>query len=141
MEGLGPCKPPHQSVGKKIIAYARTVFIVGKCCLMIYQMIVYAFRYKRSYKVCCQFEIWYFLMGASMITVLLPCIFLKEVNYLFYCFWCNSAIRYWLSYTLQTRSQIGLYKPLAEVKKTMIWLLIRWILLGSLLLIPIFGGD
>ena len=71
------------------------------------------------------------------IAMLLPNIYLKEINYLYYCFLMNSALIFWLSHMLAIRSCVILKKPWWKVRFYQLWFGIRILLLFiSFLILP-----
>ena len=126
---------------KWCLVICRCVFIGGKCLTMIYKDVVYAVKFKKTYKTWKQFEIIYFIASAVLIAVVLPVIFIKEINSLFYCFLANSVLRYSISHMLFMRTNIAMHEPVSKIRCLRISHIIKLCFLLSFVIAPLFGNP
>ena len=103
---------------------------------MIYKDIVFSIKFKQTYGTYKQFEIIYFTASALLISFVLPIIFVKEINSLYYCFILNSVLRYSLSHILFMRTKIALYEPAVRIRRMRIVLAVKLIIIGSFIIFP-----
>jgi hypothetical protein len=102
-------RPPwgELSAGDKalaIVLVARATFMVSKGIWFVVKFVNVGLLYKKTYKVWCQFEVLFFLGSAFKVLILMPDVFLYEINWLFYGLALNSALAYTLSYELRQRT-------------------------------------
>ena len=117
----------------------RLVFIGGKCLAMIYKDILFTIKFMKTYQTWMQFEIIYFISSAILIAVVLPIIFIKEINTLFYCFIVNSILRYSLSHILFMRTNITRYEPVRKVRLMRFYILIKLGILCTFISSPLIN--
>jgi hypothetical protein len=93
-----------------VMDYIKLALVVVKCVFMLYKFAYCILRYKRTYKIWNQFEIWIFM--ASFILIVLILIFEltgHNINALFASFFLNSLINMFSSYHLHNKVLSALY--------------------------------
>ena len=106
---------------------------------MVFQMLRWAGRYKNTFGSVKQFEIWYFICASCYILCFLPVVLFREINYLFYMFAVNSALRYWLIHTQQLRQAVALYRPVKDIRRLHCLFVAKYMLLILLCFTPILS--
>jgi hypothetical protein len=109
--------------------------------MRIFQQGMYAVRYKNTDKKFCQFEVIYFIFGILTLSLLLPAIFIMEVNTMFTAFCLNSAVRYTISNELHTRSLHHLGKSQCTIRFNHFWLLIKQFFVFGIYMSTLFLGE
>lgn len=82
----------------------RSVFMVLKGLMFVLKSIQVGLLYRKTYKRCAQFETTFLFFSAIKIIILIPNVFLYNINWMFYVLAMNSALAYTLSYELRRRT-------------------------------------
>lgn len=91
-------------MGSIVLFLVRVLFIGGKCTLLVVKSFQVPCRYYRTYDTLIQFEIWYFILNAIKIMVLLPNILIVvNVNYLFTNFVINAIMNVVSSFVMHSK--------------------------------------
>lgn len=107
---MGSEEDSSASAGAIIGLVLRTVFIGGKCMLLIIKTFQVSCRYYRTYDTILQFEIWYFLLSGMKVLILLPCILVRfNINYLFTMFVLNSLMNNISNYHMHSKANYAMY--------------------------------
>ena len=122
---MGETSSEEENIKCNAFCWVRNTFIFVKCLSFIYKSAWTACRYRKTHKKCCQFEIWYLCFATLKIAILLPAIYLKEINYLYFCFLLDSCLIFWLGHMLQIRCCIILKKPMWKVRCYQFWISFR----------------
>ena len=98
------------SAGSIILISFRTLFIGGKCTLLIVKSFQVPCRYYKTYDTLLQFEIWFLLLSAFKILILLPNILITvNINYLFTNFIINSLMNVVSSFLMHSKAMTAMY--------------------------------
>jgi hypothetical protein len=84
-----------------------------------------------------QFEVIFLFVSAFKIVLLMPDVFLYEINWLFYSLALNSALAYTLSYELRTRTKTVLGSE--KTKLATGWYIARMLFLAFIMITPFFN--
>ena len=94
----------------EVISIARNIFILVKCLFVIYKAVVCVIRYKQTYEVWNQFEIWLFIgMAIKMMLMMIQIFWKHNLNLLFFIFIMNSVMIIGTNYYLQMKALQALY--------------------------------
>ena len=111
--------------------------MISKGLWFVQKFIKVGLLYKKTYDQWMQFEVIFLLVSAFKIVLLVPDVFLYEINWLFYSLALNSALAYTLSYELRTRT-----KTVLGSEKTYLatgWYLARMLFLAFIMITPFFN--
>jgi len=92
--------------------------------------------YKKSYKKMLQFEVIFLVIGATKILILMPEVFIYELNWLFYAMALNSSLAYTLSFELRRRTHRILDDTQNKQRCSVIWYGIRMAILVFVMITP-----
>lgn len=93
--------------GSKLFAVGlmvRSAFMILKGLMFVLKSIQVGLLYKKTYKRCAQFETIFLFISAIKIIILIPDVFIYDINWMFYVLAMNSALAYTLSYELRRRT-------------------------------------
>ena len=93
--------------GSKLFAVGlmvRSAFMIVKGLMFVLKSIQVGLLYKKTYKRCAQFETIFLFISAIKIIILIPDVFIYDINWMFYVLAMNSALAYTLSYELRRRT-------------------------------------
>ena len=127
------------SFGDKLfssILIVRGTFMVGNGLIFILKSIQVGLLYKKTYKRCLQFETIFLTITAIKICILIPDIFIYNINWIYYALAMNSALAYTLSYELRRRTTILQEMKGCAVKCSLWWYIARMIFLCFILVSP-----
>jgi len=92
------------------LTVVRSLFIGGKCTLLIFKSFQAPCRFYKTYDTLLQFEIWYLLFSAVKIMILLPNILITvNINYLFTNFIVNSLMNNLSSFFMHSKAITAMY--------------------------------
>ena len=132
----------EKSVGTIIGLTARDLFITLKCILLVVKSIQVSIRYYRTYDTIIQFEIWYFLLSAWKVAVLVPnIIIVVNINYMFAMFVVNSLMLITSNYFLHMKALSAMYNRESSVNFSVL-LAVRLFFLFCIVMwamYPVFG--
>lgn len=93
--------------GSKLFAVGlmvRSAFMIVKGLMFVLKSIQVGLLYRKTYKRCAQFETIFLFISAIKIIILIPDVFIYDINWMFYVLAINSALAYTLSYELRRRT-------------------------------------
>ena len=93
--------------GSKLFAVGlmvRSAFMILKGLMFVLKSIQVGLLYRKTYKRCAQFETIFLFISAIKIIILIPDVFIYDINWMFYVLAINSALAYTLSYELRRRT-------------------------------------
>ena len=93
--------------GSKLFAVGlmvRSAFMILKGLMFVLKSIQVGLLYRKTYKRCAQFETIFLFISAIKIIILIPDVFIYDINWIFYVLAMNSALAYTLSYELRRRT-------------------------------------
>lgn len=93
--------------GSKLFAVGlmvRSAFMIVKGLMFVLKSIQVGLLYRKTYKRCAQFETIFLFISAIKIIILIPDVFIYDINWMFYVLAMNSALAYTLSYELRRRT-------------------------------------
>jgi hypothetical protein len=93
--------------GSKLFAVGlmvRSAFMILKGLMFVLKSIQVGLLYRKTYKRCAQFETIFLFISAIKIIILIPDVFIYDINWMFYVLAMNSALAYTLSYELRRRT-------------------------------------
>ena len=93
--------------GSKLFAVGlmvRSAFMILKGLMFVLKSIQVGLLYRKTYKRCAQFETIFLFISAIKIIILIPDVFIYDINWMFYVLAMNSALAYTLSYELRIRT-------------------------------------
>jgi hypothetical protein len=131
-----------KSAGQIIGEVLRSLFIGGKCIVLIVKSCQTSYRYYRTYDTILQFEIWYFALSAFKILILLPNILITvNINYLFTNFVLNSLMMIVSNYHMHSKVICAMYNTEHSVNLSLLlaarmfalFMIVMWAMY------PIFG--
>ena len=98
------------NAGQIILTTVRSLFIGGKCALLVFKSFQVPCRYYRTYDTLLQFEIWYMLATAVKIMILVPNILIYvNINYLFTNFVINSLMNNIANFVMHSKAISAMY--------------------------------
>lgn len=126
-----------------IVLPLRDLFMVTKGLVFVAKSIQLSFLYKKTYGTWNQFEVIFLLLCSFKILLLMPDVFLYEINWLFYALALNSGLAYTLSYILHERQVDVLEMKGKRTKLPVIWYSCRMVFLAFVMITPLFevGND
>ena len=96
--------------GSIVLTIVRTLFIGGKCALLVFKSFQVPCRYYRTYDTLLQFEIWFMLCSAVKIMILVPNILITaNINYLFTNFVINSLMNNVANFVCHSKAITAMY--------------------------------
>ena len=96
--------------GTIILTAVRTIFIGGKCALLVFKSFQVPCRYYRTYDTLLQFEIWFMLCSAVKIMILIPNILITvNINYMFTNFVVNTLMNNVANFVMHRRAITAMY--------------------------------
>jgi hypothetical protein len=128
------------SFGKKLFSaglMVRGAFMVIKGLMFVLKSIQVGLLYKKTYKRCAQFETIFLFISAVKICILIPDVFIYDINWMFYVLAMNSALAYTLSYELRRRTTTLQEMKSCAVKCSFWWFIVRLIFLCFILVSPV----
>jgi hypothetical protein len=127
------------SFGKQLFSaglMVRGAFMVVKGLMFVLKSIQVGLLYKKTYKRCAQFETIFLFISAVKICILIPDVFIYDINWMFYVLAMNSALAYTLSYELRRRTTTLQEMKGCAVKCSLWWYIVRMIFLCFILVSP-----
>lgn len=107
----------------------RGAFMILKGLAFVLKSIQVGLLYKKTYKQSAQFETIFLLISAIKIIVLIPNVFIYEINWIFYVLVLNSALAYTLSFELRRRTTTLLNMDKKAKTCSKVWFIARMCLL------------
>ena len=114
----------------------RSTFMVLKGLAFVGKSIQVSLLYKKSYKNWLQFDSIFLVIGAIKILILMPDVFIYELNWLFYALALNSSLAYTLSFELRRRTHRILDDTQNKQRCSVIWYGIRMAILVFIMITP-----
>ena len=113
------------TAGSIIGAILRDGFIGGKCLLLVVKTLQGSCRFYATYDLIIQFEIWFLVMSAFKILILIPNILVVvNINYLFTMFVLNSLMLTIGNNHMHTKALSAMYKNENSIKLSL-WMSFR----------------
>lgn len=115
----------------------RSAFMVLKGLAFVGKSLQVAFLYRKTYKKWLTFETLFLVICAIKILILMPDVFIYELNWLFYALALNSSLAYTLSFELRSRTNRMLDATDASHRLSIIWYGARMAVLVFIMITPL----
>ena len=114
----------------------RSAFMVVKGLAFVGKSLQVSLLYKKTYKKCFSFETVFLVVCAVKILILMPDVFIYELNWLFYALALNSSLAYTLSFELRRRTNRMTDAPEATHRGSVAWFGLRMAFLAFIMITP-----